>query len=53
MDAVILAVAHDQFRKMSMNEIRNLMKEKPVLIDVRGMVDKEKAKKAGIYYQRL
>jgi UDP-N-acetyl-D-glucosamine/UDP-N-acetyl-D-galactosamine dehydrogenase len=53
MDAVILAVAHDQFRKMSMKEIRNLMNEKPVLIDVRGMVEHEKAKKAGIYYQRL
>ena len=53
MDAVILAAAHDQFRKMTIKEIRNLMNEKPVLIDVRGIIDNKKAEKAGIYYQRL
>jgi len=52
-DAVILAVAHDQFCKMTVEELRKLMNENPVLIDVRGVVDKEKATKAGIWYQRL
>jgi UDP-N-acetyl-D-glucosamine/UDP-N-acetyl-D-galactosamine dehydrogenase len=53
MDAVIIAVAHDQFRKMSIKTIREIMNKKPVLVDVRGMVDKEKAEEMGIYYQRL
>ena len=53
MDAVIIAVAHSSFRKMSVGEIRNLMNDHPVLIDVRGMVDYETASKAGIYYRKL
>jgi UDPglucose 6-dehydrogenase/UDP-N-acetyl-D-galactosamine dehydrogenase len=53
MDAVILSVAHDQFCKMTVEEIRKLMNKNPVLIDVRGMIDKDIAEKTGIYYQRL
>jgi len=53
MDAVILSVAHDQFCKMTVEEIRKLMNKKPVLIDVRGMIAKDVAEKTGIYYQRL
>jgi UDP-N-acetyl-D-glucosamine/UDP-N-acetyl-D-galactosamine dehydrogenase len=53
MDAVIIAVAHSAFRKMSVHEIRSLMKDDPVLIDVRGMIDREKAKEMGMYYRKL
>lgn len=53
MDAVILAVAHDQFRKMTVEDIRRLMNTNGVLIDVRGMVDKHLAERNGMYYQRL
>jgi UDPglucose 6-dehydrogenase/UDP-N-acetyl-D-galactosamine dehydrogenase len=53
MDAVIIAVAHTNFRKMPVKEIRELMKNKPVLIDVRGMVDRDAAIKLGIYYCKL
>jgi len=53
MDAVILSVAHDQFCKMTVEEIRKLMNKNPVLIDVRGMIAKDIAEKTGIYYQRL
>ncbi len=53
MDAVIIAVAHRQFREMSVNQIRDLMKENPVLIDVRGMVGRSKAEKIGISYKKL
>lgn len=52
-DAVILAVAHDEFRAMSLEEIRNRMREKPVLVDVRGMVDRKAAEGMGMYYERL
>jgi UDP-N-acetyl-D-mannosaminuronate dehydrogenase len=40
MDAVIIAVAHAPFKKMSVLEIRSIMKDEPVLIEVRGMVDR-------------
>jgi hypothetical protein len=29
------------------------MKEKPVLVDVRGMVDQKTAEKKGMYYRKL
>ena len=53
MDAVIIAVAHSKFRKMTVKKIRALMNDKPVLVDVRGMVDQVVAEKAGIYYRKL
>ena len=53
MDAVIIAVAHSQFKDMSLADIRKFMNDKPVLIDVRGMVDRSAAEKAGIYYWKL
>jgi len=53
MDAVIIAVAHSAFREMSVREIRSLMNDHPVLIDVRGMVDYESASKGGMYYRKL
>jgi UDP-N-acetyl-D-galactosamine dehydrogenase len=53
MDAVIIAVAHRQFRQMTVPQIRDLMKPRPVLIDVRGMMDQEMAKASGIFYRKL
>jgi UDP-N-acetyl-D-galactosamine dehydrogenase len=53
MDAVIIAVAHSKFRKMTVEESRKLMKNMPVLIDVRGMVDQDAAAKVGLYYRKL
>ena len=53
MDAVIIAVAHAAFRNMTIVEIRGLMDEHPVLIDVRGMVDRKRAEKSGILYRSL
>ena len=53
MDAVIIAVAHTKFKEMSLEQIRGLMNSKPVLVDVRGMVDQDEAEKTGIYYRKL
>jgi len=53
MDAVIISVAHSTFRKIPLKKIRALMKNNPVLIDVRGMVDRDAAEKMGIYYCKL
>ena len=53
MDAVIIAVAHAQFKKMGIEEICRFMNPHPVLIDVRGMVDRIEAEGKGIYYRKL
>jgi UDP-N-acetyl-D-galactosamine dehydrogenase len=53
MDAVIIAVAHRQFATMPVKDIRFMMNDHPVLIDVRGMIDKNQAEKSGMYYKKL
>lgn len=53
MDAVIIAVAHTPFKKMNVAEIRRFMNDNPVLIDVRGMVDRQSAERAGVFYRKL
>jgi len=52
-DAIIIAVAHDAFRSRSLESIRNLMNAFPVLVDVRGMIDRTTAEEKGISYYRL
>ena len=53
MDCVIVALAHDEFKKMKLDDIRKFMNDKPVLVDVRGMFDKEEAKRMGFLYKTL
>lgn len=52
-DAVIVAVAHRGFRSMTVEDFKKMMNGHPVLVDVRGMVDSEKATDAGFWYRRL
>lgn len=52
-DAVIISVAHDQFRKLTPDDLCSYMNTKPVLIDVRGIIDRSAAEKKGIYYSSL
>lgn len=52
-DAVIIAVAHSVFKAMPVEKIRGLMKEHPVLIDVRGMVAEASEGIAAMHYQKL
>ena len=52
-DAIIVAVAHDTFRSMTLDQIRNQMNASPVLVDVRGMIDGDRAEEKGISYYRL
>jgi len=53
MDGVIVAVAHDEFKKMVFEDIGKFMNDKPVLVDVRGMFNEEKANNKGFYYRWL
>lgn len=52
-DAVIIAVGHREFCMMPVQAIRDLMNAHPVLIDVKGIVDREEAMRAGMYYDTL
>jgi UDPglucose 6-dehydrogenase/UDP-N-acetyl-D-galactosamine dehydrogenase len=53
MDAVIISVAHSQFKRMEVADICRFMNSHPVLIDVRGMMDRAAAQGNGMYYQKL
>jgi UDP-N-acetyl-D-galactosamine dehydrogenase len=50
-DCVIITVAHDAFKGVTLDTLKNIMNDKPVLIDVRGIFDKEE--KNDFYYKAL
>jgi UDP-N-acetyl-D-galactosamine dehydrogenase len=52
-DGIIIAVAHDAFRKMTLDTIKKFMNKKPVLIDVRGIYNNLDANRKGFYYKTL
>jgi len=52
-DCVIVAVAHDEFKKMKLEDLTGMMNDKPVLIDVRGLFDEEEAERREVCYRRL
>lgn len=53
-DAVVVAVKHRPFiEEMDFKVYKSIMGENPVLVDVKGLYDKEKAKKEGFLYWRL
>ncbi len=54
MDAVILAVAHDAFSKLSMEDINKFFGQgQKVLLDIKGLLDRQAYEKAGYNYWRL
>ena len=54
MDAVVLAVAHDCFKELSMEDIDNFYGEgKKIMIDIKGLLDKKAFEAAGYTYWRL
>jgi UDP-N-acetyl-D-galactosamine dehydrogenase len=56
-DGIILAVAHDVFKEngkgINLDKLRAIMNTDPVLIDVKGYFDNEKAKEKGFFYRTL
>ena len=52
-DGVILTVAHAVFRKLSLDDLKNIQNPSPVLIDVRGIFTAADAERAGFYYKTL
>lgn len=52
-DCVILAVAHEAFKEITLDELKGIMNAKPILIDVRGIFNDKEAIRQGIYYCSL
>lgn len=52
-DGVILAVAHNAFKAITLDKLAGIMNANPILIDVRGIFDAQEAKEAGFYYETL
>lgn len=52
-NAVIVAVAHRAYREINIEGIKGLMKEHPVLIDVKGTFDRQSILAANIHLWRL
>ena len=51
--AVVAAVAHSEYRQLTSVQICGMMRDAPVLIDVKGMFDCQSAERAGIRLWRL
>lgn len=52
-DCVILAVAHDFFKKITLDTLKAIMNTNPILIDIRGIFDAREARLGGFYYETL
>ena len=52
-DAVIITVAHNQFKDIKLSELKKTMNSTPVLIDVRQTFDRSEAEREGFYYRTL
>lgn len=56
-DCIVLAVAHEEFRKLGLAAINSMYKEMPqnekILVDVKGLYPIEELKKTGFSYWRL
>jgi len=52
-DGVILAVAHKAFQRVTVDKLKGIMHDNPILIDVRGFFNNKEAAEKGLYYLTL
>jgi UDPglucose 6-dehydrogenase/UDP-N-acetyl-D-galactosamine dehydrogenase len=52
-DSVILAVAHKAFQRVTLDKLKGIMHDNPILIDVRGLFNNKEAAEKGLYYLTL
>jgi UDPglucose 6-dehydrogenase/UDP-N-acetyl-D-galactosamine dehydrogenase len=52
-DCIIVAVAHNKFKTISLDVLKKTSNQKPILIDVRRMYDQHKAEMKGFRYYTL
>lgn len=53
LDALIIATSHEEFKAIKMEEYDKMFKDKKIVIDVKGILDKDDYTKAGYSYWRL
>jgi len=53
LDAIILAVAYEAFKEITLDGLKGIMNANPILIDVRGFFDNEEAQRKGFCYKGL
>lgn len=53
LDALILAVAHDEFKKLPKDNFDKMFKSKKVLIDIKGILNRQEYEADGYLYWRL
>ena len=53
LDALIIATSHEEFKAITMKEYDKMFKDKKVIIDVKGILDREEYQKANYNYWRL
>ncbi|MFQ5447376.1 MAG: nucleotide sugar dehydrogenase [Saprospiraceae bacterium] len=52
-DAVIVAVNHKEYETLDLKYFKSIMKDKPILLDLKAMYDPGKVKENGLSYWRL
>ena len=52
-DCIILTVAHDAFKQLTLYQLKQIMNNNPILIDVRGLFNQEQATRHGFHYRCL
>lgn len=52
-DCVIITVAHEEFKRMVLEDIKGIMNEKPVVVDVRRIFARKSAEMRGFLYMSL
>ena len=53
LDALIIATSHDAFKTITMETYNNMFKDTKIIIDVKGILEKDKYEKNGYEYWRL
>ena len=53
MDAVVLAVAHDEFKDITIDDMNFMISGNKVLLDIKGILDRKEYEDAGYIYWRL
>jgi UDP-N-acetyl-D-glucosamine/UDP-N-acetyl-D-galactosamine dehydrogenase len=52
-DCIILTVGHDIFRQFSLTDLKAIMSQNPIIIDIRGYFDAAKVRQNGFQYKTL
>ncbi|MBU4331837.1 nucleotide sugar dehydrogenase [Patescibacteria group bacterium] len=52
-DAVIIFSPHNEFKKITLDILKNKMNDKPIIVDIKEFFNKDKAKELGFAYRSL